>query len=255
MWRDLGNLLYPFLIAVLVLPVRAGEGSFEPARPVEGQQQGSFRRRGAAALAARFLLFMPQGFARDQGKRWPLIFFLHGSGEAGTDLAKLKKYGPPKLVKTRPKLPFIVVSPQLPKDEPWPNDVLDALLDEILARLPADRDRVYLTGLSLGGYGAWSWAADSPRHFAAIAPVSGGGNAEQICRLKDLPVWAFHGEKDLVVPLSEERALVQAVNACGGQAKLTVYPGADHNVWARVYDAPALYDWFLKNRRAPAPAR
>ncbi len=126
------------------------------------------------------------------------------------------------------------------------------MLDELPARLPVDADRIYLTGLSLGGYGIWNIAIDHPERFAAIAPICGAGESDNACRLKSVPVWAFHGGSDSVVPLKDDQDMVDAVRACGGDVKFTVYPGVDHDAWTQTYANPALYQWFLQHRRSNA---
>jgi predicted peptidase len=142
-----------------------------------------------------------------------------------------------------------VASPQAPENGGWDVATLDALLDELLRHLPVDPDRVYLTGLSMGGHGTWAWAIEKPRRFAAIAPVSGIGDEDRVCVLRDLPVWAFHGERDDVVSLKEEQAAVDALRACGGNVRFTVYPGVGHDAWTATYADPELYRWLLGQRR------
>ena len=146
--------------------------------------------------------------------------------------------------------PFIVVSPQCPAGDWWTDkvEVLIGLLDDIVSRYDVDTDRIYLTGLSMGGYGTWSLAAAHPDRFAAMAPICGGGKRFMAYRLNKVPVWAFHGAKDGVVPPKESEEMVTAIKARGGDAKLTVYPDAGHDSWTATYDNQELYDWFLKHR-------
>lgn len=216
-----------------------------------GQHPQAFERRVTLQVDGRLLLFLPAGFQAGGGVKYPLLIFLHGSGEAGNDLEKVKIHGPPQLVQARPDFPFIVASPQSPLNEMQGFDpyMLDALLDELAARLPIDADRVYLTGLSLGGMWSYGWASRHPERFAAIAPVSGSFDTAAACALKNVPVWAFHGAKDDVVPLAGEQAMVDAINACGGSAKLTVYPDVGHDAWNPAYADPELYDWLLRQHR------
>ena len=217
-----------------------------------GQHPQSFEKTISKTVSSRFLRYLPEGYDADATKKWPLIVFLHGSGERGDDLEQVKANGPHKLFERDHRFPFIVVSPQAPADTSWDSDTINTLLDELTARLPVDPDRIYLTGLSLGGYGTWKIATDHPQRFAAIAPVCGGGESDNACRLKDVPIWAFHGAKDSVVPLKEEQDMVDAVRTCGGDVKFTVYPDADHDVWTQTYANPALYEWFLQHRRGDA---
>jgi len=179
-----------------------------------------------------------------------LILFLHGAGERGSDLKKVKIHGPPKIVSQGKDLPFIIVSPQCPQESWWPKEIetLTALLDDIEARYNVDTDRVYLTGLSMGGFGSWALANDQPDLFAAVVPICGGIEPFFADNLKDVPIWAFHGAKDTTVPLSQSSDIVEAIKKLGGDAKLTVYPEAGHDSWTETYDNPELYDWLLEHR-------
>lgn len=196
----------------------------------------------------KYLLQLPEGYGRKE-QLWPMILFLHGAGERGDDLELVKKHGPPKLIEEGKDFAFIVVSPQCPKDKWWSNDSLKALLDEIVANYAVDTDRVYLTGMSMGGYGTWSLACEYPECFAAIAPICGGGDAGLAGKLRDVPAWAFHGAKDEVIALEESQKMVDAVNAAGGDARLTVYPRVGHDSWTKSYNNRKLYKWFLKHRK------
>ncbi|BAY47833.1 dienelactone hydrolase [Scytonema sp. HK-05] len=142
-----------------------------------------------------YLLFLPKSYEA-QESRFPMILFLHGAGERGSNLEDVKRNGIARIVEEQPDFPFIVVSPQCPRGERWSVNLLSALLDDVIAQYHVSLDRVYLTGLSMGGYGTWHLAADQPDRFAAIAPICGGGNPEEAYRLKNLPVWAFHGKRD-----------------------------------------------------------
>ncbi len=208
-------------------------------------------------LRVQYLLFLPLQYPARPRKRWPLILFLHGAGERGTDLSKVSIHGPPKLVQNQPDFPFVVVSPQCPNGQHWSNDLLLALLDDVVQRYRIDQHRLYLTGLSMGGYGAWRLALARPERFAALAPLCGGGevlpiflaSVERRRALRTLGIWAFHGAKDPVVPLSESERMVEALRKVGAQPKLTVYPESGHDCWTETYENPALYQWFLEHRR------
>jgi predicted peptidase len=194
-----------------------------------------------------YLLFLPEGYEKSTDK-YPLMLFLHGAGESGSDIAKVKVHGPPKIVETKKDFPFIVVSPQSP-GRGWDVNVLNALLDEIVEKYRVDKDRVYLTGLSMGGYGTWALATAFPGRFAAIAPICGGGNPVEAVKLKDVPIWAFHGAKDNVVPLERSKEMVEAVERNGNkEVKLTVYPEATHDSWTETYNNQELYAWLLKHK-------
>ncbi|MHC4543477.1 MAG: carboxylesterase family protein [Planctomycetota bacterium] len=216
-----------------------------------GQHSQSFEKTITKNLSCEYLLFLPEGYSKNK-QGWPLMLFLHGAGERGSDLKKVKKHGPPKIVDKQKDFPFIVVSPQCPKDDWWTDkiEVLIHLLDDIVARYNVDTERIYLTGLSMGGYGTWALASEYPERFAAVAPICGGGNRIMAFRLKDVPVWAFHGAKDNVVPLELSEEMVNAIKARGGDATLTVYPNAGHDSWTETYKNKELYDWFFKHSKA-----
>jgi predicted peptidase len=216
-----------------------------------GQAPQQFTRELRIPVSGRLQLYLPRGFEARAGVRWPLVVFLHGSGEAGEDVSRVLANGPPRLAAGGAEFPFILASPQTPYGEtrgfdPW---MLDALLDELESRLPVDPDRVYVTGLSLGGMWSYGYASHRPDRVAAIVPVSGLWDAGDACRLKGVPVWAFHGGRDDVVPLARDREMVDAVNACGGRARLTVYEDAGHDAWSRAYADPELWRWLLAQRR------
>lgn len=196
-----------------------------------------------------YQLYVPAGYDADRDRRWPVIVFLHGSGERGGDVAKVKVHGIPKVVERPDEHPYIAVSPLLPADEDWDIAKLDAILDHVLAKYRADAARIYLTGLSRGGRASWRWAAAEPARFAALAPVSGGGDPSQACRLKRLPIWAFHGDRDDVVTPWGTFAMVEAIRSCGGRPRLTIYPDTGHDAWTATYDDPAFYAWLLAQAR------
>lgn len=176
--------------------------------------------------------------------------FLHGAGERGDNLDLVKLHGPPKLIEQGKKFEFIIVSPQCPQKQWWPGklETLMALLDDIESKYDVDKDRVYLTGLSMGGFGSWSLGSFHPERFAAIAPICGGGEKIFAPAMRDVPVWAFHGAKDNIVAPARSKEMVDTINAVGGHAKLTIYPDAGHDSWTKAYADPNLYEWFLSHR-------
>jgi predicted peptidase len=196
-----------------------------------------------------YLVFQPTAYSA-KGAPVPLIIFLHGSGERGNDLNKVKAWGPPSIAEKDPAFPFMVVSPQAPDGEWWHANLLKGMIDEVLAKYNVDRSRIYLTGLSMGGYGAWDLAINYPHYFAAIAPICGGGNTIRIGQLKNVPTWAFHGKKDQSVPEHESASMVAALKAAGGDVKYTVLPEAGHvDAWVYAYGEAGLFDWFLEHRK------
>jgi predicted peptidase len=192
-----------------------------------------------------YQLFLPKNYAASPSEKFPLIIFLHGSGEGGSDLAKVKAHGPPKLVESDPSFPFIIVSPQAPEGESWDVAKLDALLAVIRKNYRVDQSRLYLTGLSLGGFGTWDWAIARRGLFAAIAPICGKSDVANAAELKDTPIWAFHGDNDDVVDMTGSFDMVTAVRKAGGSPRLTIYPDTGHDSWTRTYADPALYYWFF----------
>ncbi|MBI3874988.1 MAG: prolyl oligopeptidase family serine peptidase [Verrucomicrobia bacterium] len=243
------------------------------------QKRQKFLQTLPKKIELGYLLHLPDSYDANGAKKWPLILFLHGAGERGTNLTLVAVHGPPKLVRKNPPVPknetdetranreaatkllrenFIVVSPQCPDDETWDNDALLALLDSVIASHSVDTARVYLTGLSMGGFGSWSLGVRHPDRFAAITPICGGGTSidillarrTQAAALKSLPVWAFHGAKDPVVPLAESERMVAALKKAGVKdIQLTVYPEAQHDSWTETYSNPKLYEWFLAHER------
>jgi predicted peptidase len=215
------------------------------------QEMRSFAREIRKTVGAQYLLFLPEGYGKDPAQRWPLILFLHGSGERGDDLNLVKRHGPPKLVEEEPeRFPFIVVSPQCPAGAVWDLDTLTALLDEVLAQFAVDENRVYLTGLSMGGHATFALGIREHERFAAIAPICGSGNPIWVKpEHRRVAAWVFHGAKDQVIRLSESEKMVRALEQVGAEVRFTVYPEADHDAWTETYANPALYEWFLQHKR------
>ncbi len=197
----------------------------------------------------KYLLWLPADYKKGKEKTFPLLIFLHGSGERGDSLELVKMHGPPSFVENRPDFPFITVSPQCPKGKRWNPEDLQILLEKLKLKYRIDPGRIYLTGLSMGGFGTWNWACTYPDQFAAIAPVCGGGDIQFAGALKNTPVWAFHGEADPVVPVKRTIEMVEAVNAKGGSARITIYPGIGHDSWVNAYKEDELYKWLLEHVR------
>ena len=196
-----------------------------------------------------YLLALPKNY--ESKEKWPLLLFLHGAGERGDDLELVKKHGPPKFASEGKGMPFIVVSPQCKKNRLWEPISLSALLDEIEKNHKVDSGRIYVTGLSMGGFGTWDLAAHSPERFAAIAPICGGGDRMKTAFTigDQVPVWVFHGAKDKVVPIERSQSLVDAFKEKGIEVKFTIYPDAGHDSWTATYDNEKLYEWMLSHSR------
>ena len=243
------------------------------------QQRLTFESKQTRTLRADYLLYLPKGYDAKAAKKWPLIVFLHGAGERGTNLTLVAVHGPPKMVKKSPPTPksetaetrakreaatklltenFIVISPQCLAGKRWDDDTVLGLIDSVASKHKVDASRVYLTGLSMGGYGSWSLGTTHPERFAAIAPICGGGDsvlfrlhdAKKAAALKSLPIWAFHGDNDAAVPVQKSEEMISALKKFGvAEARLTVYPGVGHDSWTESYNNPELYEWFLKHQR------
>ena len=240
-----------WMIGLLVLGV-LGMVVLQEIKAMESKsKQQAVKMQRKVTLELEYLLALPKDYDKDTTKAWPLMVFLHGAGERGSDINKVKVHGPAKLVEQGKDFPFIVVSPQCPEGQWWNNRVetVMALIDEIAEKYRVDPKRIYLTGLSMGGFGTWSITTTFPDRFAAIVPICGGGQPYQAGNLKKIPIWAFHGGKDPVVPVAESERMVDAVKKAGGNAKLTIYPEAQHDSWTETYNNPALYEWLLKQSK------
>jgi dienelactone hydrolase len=200
-------------------------------------------------LETQYLLYLPDGYANDTSKKWPLLIFLHGSGESGDDLNKVKAHGPPKLIEKGKKFPFIVVSPQAPPYTGWRPDIFKGMLEDLKKKYRVDKDRVYLTGLSMGGFGTWNISEKYPDDFAAIAPICGGGDETRVWRLRHMPVWCFHGAKDDVVLPAQSERMVNGLKNYNDKVRYTLYPDANHNSWDTTYNNDSLYTWLLSQKK------
>lgn len=228
-----------------VPPLLGGCAALPPVPP-EGLAAGEQRpwRLGGE----RMWVWLPPDYTR-RGERWPLVVFLHGSGERGTELDKVKVHGPPMWVARGTAYPCLLVSPQLEEGARWEPERLHRLLGALQSHLHADRRRCVATGLSLGGHGVWNWASAHPGDLAAIAPVCGYGDPAAVAAMRGVPVRAYHGAVDPVVPLARQQACVDALLAAGGRATLTIYPGVGHDAWTPAYQDPDLMPWLLAQHR------
>lgn len=195
-----------------------------------------------------YLLHIPENLPKDGRK---LMVFLHGAGERGDDLDKVKVNGVPKLLDEGKDIPAVVICPQCPSDIVWTNIVfaVKELIDKTVEEFDIDKNCITITGLSMGGFGTWEMGLTYPDLFAAIAPVCGGGMSWRTALLRDVPVWAFHGDADNVVPIKNSLEMVDAVNANGGNAKLTIFHDVEHDSWTPAYSETTVIDWLLQQRK------
>lgn len=220
------------------------------------QTKHVFKKVIRKQILLKYLLYLPKDYNARSNVQWPMLLFLHGMGERGDNLELVKKHGIAKIVEERMDFPFVVISPQCRSGSTWGMelDTLYELVKGAIETYNVDEKRVYLTGLSMGGYGAWLLAEAYPHLFAAVVPICGGttlniGFPERIGVLKDIPIWVFHGAKDRVVPLENSRQLVDVLKKHNGNVKFTVYPNAGHDSWTKTYKNPRLYKWLLKQKR------
>lgn len=201
----------------------------------------------------KYAVFVPHDYSAD--KTWPCIVFLHGAGERGDDGLKQSQVGLGPAIRRREKtFPFIAVFPQCSNGGRWLADSPDgtrafAVLGEVEKSFRIDPDRVYLTGLSLGGMGTWSLGMKEPKRWAALVPVCGRGDPSQVDKVKDLPIWCFHGDADRAVSVDGSRTMVKALEDLGKKPRYTEYPGVGHNSWDAAYGTDELYTWLLEQRR------
>ncbi len=203
-----------------------------------------------ATDAYDYLLSLPDDY-HESDKSWPLVLFLHGSGERTGDLSRVATHGPLRHVREGAAYPFVIVAPQQSEGAWWDARSLGVLLDHVEATHRVDPSRIYVTGLSMGGFGAWNLAETYPDRFAAVAPICGGGTPGRICAAVEsgTQFWAFHGALDQVIPAQRSVEMIQRIYGCGGVAQLTVYPDAHHDSWTRTYADPAFWEWMLAQRR------
>lgn len=235
-------------LLALASPVAAGEDT--------GAKKTGFLRRVHKGQDgdSKYVLFVPHSYKGD--KDVPLILFLHGAGERGDDGVRPVQQGIGNAIKFKNNektFPFIVIFPQCSAKGNWMAGGPDAnralaILDEVQKQYKVDAKRIYLTGLSLGGYGTWSLAAAQPTHWAAIVPICGGGDPTTAAKIKDIPCWCFVGDQDFPKLLASTRGMVEAMKKAGGNPRFSEYPYVGHNSWDSAYATTELYPWLLKHR-------
>ena len=245
------GIAFMFLTGIVIGALGSDRVRGDEPKAAAGQQVAT-TFDGNVHVTLKYLLYLPPDY--DKHDKWPLVLFLHGAGERGDDLNAVKRHGPPKLIEGGKQFPFIVVSPQCPEDHWWNNELvsLTALLDDVVAKHKVDPDRVYLTGLSMGGFGTWAIAGYTPNRFAALIPICGGGE----------PLLA-RDQARAGLGLSRRQGSDRPREAIGGRssasrnhgdAKITIYPEAGHDSWTATYDNPEIYEWLLSHKRTPKPA-
>lgn len=210
-----------------------------------------FSREIIKPVRLRYLLYLPPGYEDSGDKRWPLVLFLHGSGERGDDIELVKKHGLPEALPELPDFPAIVVVPQCPTLSDWVRqlDALTSLLDHLEFSLPVDTDRIYLAGFSMGAHGTWMLAAHQPQRFAALIPIAGRTEPEQAPQIRHLPIWMFHGGKDEGVPISFSDQMYDALRLLDAQVQYTIYHDSGHMVAGFAFREAELYKWLFAQTR------
>ena len=209
----------------------------------------AFAQGNIKKMQLKSLIHYPKDYDSDSIKKWPLILFLHGMAERGENIESIKIHGIPKITELNEEFPFVTISPQCPMNYDWREDKMQekviSLLESFLINNKIDKKRIYISGISMGGYGTWGIIIKRPDLFAAAIPICGGGDPLKIQGLKTLPIWVFHGEDDSVIPASESIQMVESINKIGGNVKFTLYPNVDHDSWTKTYKNKKIYDWLL----------
>ncbi len=234
---------------LIMISTAATSRAQQPANPFS---EGTFETEVTLKVGYGYLLSLPDGYEADPNKKWPLLVFLHGAGERGSNLELLKKHGPPKLIAqgTR-KFEAVVVCPQVPAGSTWNPIGVKALVDKIKAENRIDESRIYLTGISMGGFGTWETIANYPDTFAAAVAICGGAgiNILKFGALKKLPIWLFHGEADPVVPVAYSQSAYARLKKEGGNIQFTPYPGVSHDSWTRTYEDENMWTWLFSQKK------
>jgi predicted peptidase len=246
--RSLLSLLAFLALSILPLPSRAES-------PAAGKQVAASTTVTVISddakkdVTLRYWIYLPSDYDANPSEKWPLVLFLHGSGERGDEIEKVKIHGPPKLVGQGKEFPFVLVSPQCPVGSRWNAEELDQLVDELTELFRVDGQRLYVTGLSMGGSGTWSLISAQPGKFAAAMPLCGRGDLEAAEKIAKTPIWVLVGDKDRAETVQNCRDMAAALSQAGGETKLTVYPDLPHDCWTVTYDNPEVYAWLLSHRR------
>lgn len=236
---------------------------------VHGQEEQfearEYQNEAGDLLNYRFLI--PEGY--DPEKKYPLVLFLHGAGERGNDNQAQLKWGVTRFAEKEvmKKHPAFVIAPQVPEGETWaqlnwretgldtepeprlPLTLSLEVVDLIIETYPIDTDRIYITGLSMGGFGTWDAIIRYPDKFAAAIPICAGGDTRKADRIAHLPIWNFHGVLDEVVPVDLSRSMINALQEAGGNPGYTEYPDVGHDSWIPVYKDDYVLDWLFSQSR------
>ena len=242
-----------FCLALLVTAATAGAD--EPKQPqiTEIYQPRTLKSTKSESQELKYRLLIPENYEAAADARFPLVLFLHGAGERGEDNARQLRHAAGEFAKPehRRKYPCFVAAPQCPSGRWWTDslDLVAELLTQLQKDYRVDARRIYVTGLSMGGFGTFELATRSPELFAAAAPICGGGDPTRAKSLTELPLWVFHGDADRVVPAGLSRTMVKSIQEAGGMPKFTEYPGVGHDCWTQTYADPAFHEWLFAQQK------
>ena len=242
------------LIFLIYVAVFLGcENEINKKNTMSKKNQGSFETTENIPIDLNYSLYTPDGY-NESSSDYPLVLYLHGVGERGDDLSKLEVNGLPEIINIGKKYSFITVAPQCPDFGWWSRseyvEALASLVKSIIKNHKVDNKRVYVTGLSMGGYGTLALAKQFPDLFAAIISICGGmDDHSDIKKLKELPIWLFHGDEDQVHPVESSIIIRDLLAPINDQIKLTIYKGVGHNSWDRTYANEKIYDWLLGHKK------
>jgi predicted peptidase len=208
-----------------------------------------FNVKNDKQIEMQYLIYLPSNYDKDEGS-YPLVLFLHGVGECGSDISIIERHGIPKIIEEGKAFPFIAIAPQCKEGGWWAEppyiESLLSLVHNVIDEYSIERSRVYGTGLSMGGFGTFALAIQEPKLFAAIVPVCGGAEIDKLDQIQHLPVWIFHGDKDSTIPVENSLLIYKKLKPINDQVFLTIYEGVDHDSWTETYENEAVYEWFLK---------
>ncbi|SCC09999.1 hypothetical protein GA0116948_103244 [Chitinophaga costaii] len=239
----------------ITVPTKTSDTTKTVTPPVTTPVQDSFQLRDtgitivtlskAVGNMKQYLQYIPAGYNEKKTYKWPIVFFLHGTGEIGNDANVLRNVGLPKVSAGKQ---FIIIAPQCTANW-WNLDALQTFYLSMIKQYHIDSSRIYLTGLSMGGMQTWDWAIDKPAQFAAIVPISANGDTSKVKVLKNLPVWVFHNADDPTVSVWGDRLMVDALKNAGGNVKYTENATGGHDAWDKAYAMPELYTWLLAQKK------
>ncbi|XZE53233.1 prolyl oligopeptidase family serine peptidase [Planctomycetaceae bacterium SH139] len=261
----------PIMVAAMLWLAVSGEGQ-DGVREVNADWQDALSKESITAGENKlnYRLYQPPVKAgEDSATPYPLVLFLHGAGERGVDNEAQLKHGVSEFMRRQGEYPCFLVVPQCPTQQRWvernwseatgedtfeeapsaPMELALAVVEELVKQKRVDPKRLYVTGLSMGGYGTWYAAGFKGSPFAAAAPICGGGDPLWAERYRELPLWAFHGDADGAVPVARSREMIAAIKQAGGQPKYTEYPGVGHDSWTRTYQDDAFHQWLFSQAK------